>query len=148
MNLVGVCEWLLTHLERIQDHPAVDEFWTEVREVHKRAREAARDRGEAVTVVQCPADHKGTLCRKSLTLDADRVPCPRCGTEWDRPRLLLVARSADVDTWQPAAVVSEHFGIPARTLRSWAQAGHVRRRGVSYLWSRVVTHVQTVREQA
>jgi len=143
VTLCGVVDWLLRNLERIcTEFPAVDEFHAEVKALHKIARAAAREPVEDVTVIECPADHEGGLCGKRLKLTGEYVSCPRCGTEWDRPRLLMVARYANADIWQPAGVVSEHLGIPPRTLSRWAQQGLVQRRGTNYLWSSVVSHVQ------
>jgi hypothetical protein len=141
VNLCGVVDWLSRQLDRIADHPAVDEFAQEVKALHKQAARAAREPREDVTVIACPADHGAALCGKPLRLEHEHVTCSRCGTDWDRPRLLIVARYADVEVWQPAGVVSEYLGIPPRTLSRWAQQGLVKRRGTSYLWSSVVSHV-------
>ena len=143
VTLCGVVDWLLRNLERIcTEFPAVDEFHAEVKALHKVARAAAREPVEDVTVIECPADHEGGLCGKRLKLTGEYCRCERCGTEWDRPRLLMVARYANADIWQPAGVVSEHLGIPPRTLSRWAQQGLVQRRGTNYVWSSVVSHVR------
>jgi hypothetical protein len=141
VNLCGVVDWLCRHLDRIADHPAVDDFAKEVRDLHREQARAAREPREDVTVIACPADHGDALCGKPLRLEHEHVTCSRCGTDWDRPRLLIVARYANVEVWQPAGVVSEYLGIPPRTLSRWAQQGLVKRRGTSYLWSSVVSHV-------
>jgi hypothetical protein len=141
VNLCGVVDWLCRQLERIADHPAVDEFALEVKALHKTAARGAREPREDVTVIACPADHGDGLCGKPLRLEHEHVQCGRCGADWDRPRLLIVARYADVEVWQPAGVVSEYLGIPERTLRHWAQHGHIKRRGGSLLWSSVVAHI-------
>lgn len=140
VNLCGVVDWLTRNLDRIVDHPAADEFAAELADLHRAAQVAAREPREDVTVIECPADHQDGICGAKLRLVADQITCHRCGTEWDRPRLLMVARSADVEVWQPIAFVSDQLGIPARTLRHWAQHGHIRRRGPNLLWSSVVAY--------
>lgn len=142
VTLCGVVDWLVHNAERIAvEFVAVDELYAEVKALHKIAARAAREPQPDVTVISCPADADAGLCGASLRLTGEFVCCARCGTEWSRPRLLLVARSVDADVWQPAGVVSEHLGVPERTLRHWAQHGHIKRRGSNLLWSSVVAHI-------
>lgn len=140
VTLVGVTKFLLAHLDQaVVKHPAIDEFARELGVLHKAARRAARDEVEPVTVVKCPADRPdGSTCRAELRLVGDEVTCERCGSDWTRARLLLVAQSAAVDVWASADQVSLYLNVPAPTLRRWARQGRVRRRSGSYLWSSVV----------
>ena len=150
VTLTGVCHFLDVHLAiAAKEHPAIDEFHKELTLAHKTARRAAREGNEAVTIVLCPADKPGGgLCRVELILTTAEITCPACATVWSQTRLLAVARAADVDTWQPAAVVSQYLGIPGSTLRRWARDGSVKRRGHSYLWSSVVKHQTQLSELA
>lgn len=142
VTLCSVVDWLVHNTDRIAaEFVAVDEMYAEVKALHRIAARAAREPQPDVTVISCPADADAGLCGASLRLTGEFVCCPRCSTEWSRPRLLLVARSVDADVWQPAGVVSEHLGVPERTLRHWAQHGHIKRRGSNLLWSSVVAHI-------
>jgi hypothetical protein len=144
VTLCSVVDWLVHNAERIAvEFVAVDELYAEVKALHKIAARAAREPQPDVTVISCPADADEGLCGASLRLTGEHVNCPRCGCDWDRPRLLLVARSVDADVWQPAGVVSEHLGVPPSTLSLWARQGHVKRRGTTFLWSSVVSHLNS-----
>lgn len=140
--LCGLVDFFLTHLDHAcEEHTDMAMFAEELGAIHRAAQVAAREPQPDVTVISCPADADAGLCGASLRLTGEFVCCPRCSTEWSRPRLLLVARSVDADVWQPAGVVSEHLGVPPSTLSLWARQGHVKRRGTTYLWSSVVAHV-------
>jgi hypothetical protein len=146
VSLCGVVDFLRIHLEAAAaEHPAIDEFAAELRTLHRQAKAAARISSEPVTVVECPADHPddpSRLCGKRLRLVADQAECPKCGASWSTSRLLLVASSTQAEVWQPAQTVSLILGVPERTLRHWAQRGHIRRRGSTLLWSSVVAHIE------
>lgn len=109
--------------------------------MHRKIKAAAREPSEQVSIIECPADFGQKICKAELRLTAGSIECAQCGTVWDQARLLMVAKSAGTDTWQPAGVISEHLGVAPSTLSSWARQGHVRRKGTSYLWSSVVAHI-------
>ena len=141
VNLCGVVEFLRTHLEDARDHPAIDEFAAELRMFHAQAREDAGEGEGDVTKVKCPADRQPDKydssdepvpCDAWLTLYSEHVTCPRCGTDWDRARLLLVARASGSDIFAPLQVLADHFAISTRTLRRWHSEGLIRRQGKSY----------------
>jgi hypothetical protein len=141
-SLVGVTRFLLKHLDlACIEHPAIDMFADEVGQIHRKIKSAAREPSEQVSIIECPADYREGICKAELRLVPGSVECERCGTVWDQSRLLMVAKSAGVDTWQPAGLVSEYLGVPPSTLSAWARQGHIRRKGTSYLWSSVVAHV-------
>jgi hypothetical protein len=146
VSLCGVIDFLRLHLEAAaKEHPAIDEFADEVAQIHAQAKSAARIPVDTATVVECPGDRPDGgegLCGNRLKIVDDAATCPRCHTEWTFARLLMVARSTSAEIWQPAPVICEQLGISERTLRHWAQHGHVRRRGASYLWSSVIEHTQ------
>ena len=142
LTLVGVCVWLGKHLTvACVEHPAIDVFADELRSMHKRMKLAARIPSDQVSIIECPADFEDAICRAQLRLTDGEIVCERCSTRWDQSRLLMVAKSAGVKTWQPAGVVSEYLGVPASTLSSWARRGLIERRGTNYLWSSVVEHL-------
>ena len=142
-SLVGVTRFLLKHLDSACNvHPAIDVFAQELHHIHRKIKAAAREPSEQVSIIECPADFGQKICKAELRLSAGSIECAQCGTVWDQARLLMVAKSAGTDTWQPAGVISEHLGVPPSTLSSWARQGHVRRKGTSYLWSSVVAHLE------
>jgi len=142
-SLVGVTRFLLKHLDSAcLEHPAIDVFAQELHHMHRKIKAAAREPSEQVSIIECPADFGQKICKAELRLSAGSIECAQCGTVWDQARLLMVAKSAGTDTWQPAGVISEHLGVPPSTLSSWARQGHVRRKGTSYLWSSVVAHLE------
>jgi hypothetical protein len=142
LTLIGVTRFLLKHLDSAcLEHPAIDVFAQELGQAHKRLKAAAREPSEQVSIIECPADWRDGICKAELRLVPGSVQCEQCGTMWDQARLLMVAKSAGVDTWQPAGVISEYLGVAPSTLSSWARQGHVRRKGTSYLWSSVVAHI-------
>jgi len=137
VNLCGVVDFLRIHLDGAAcHHPAIDEFADEVRTIHAAARHAAGEDPDDVTIVLCPADRDrdGVVgaCGARLTLAGEHVTCPRCGTDWDRPRLLLVARASGGDVYAPLKVLVEHFGVTSRTLQRWRKSGLVRGKGSAY----------------
>jgi hypothetical protein len=147
VTLCGVVDWLTRNLERAcMEFVAIDEFYNEVKALHRIARAAAREPIEDVTVIACPADHGEALCGKRLEMRGHEVECSRCGTVWSEARLLMVAQSTEADIWQPISVIAQYVHypdgtpIPERTLRHWAQHGHVRRRGNMLQWSSVLAH--------
>ena len=142
-SLVGVTRFLLKHLDSACNvHPAIDVFAQELHHIHRKIKAAAREPSEQVSIIECPADYQQGICKAELRLSKADIECHLCGTTWDQSRLLMVAKSAGTNTWQPAGVISEHLGVPPSTLSSWARQGHVRRKGTCYLWSSVVAHLE------
>ena len=142
-SLVGVTRFLLKHLDSACNmHPAIDVFAQELHHIHRKIKAAAREPSEQVSIIECPADFGKGICKAELRLTKGDIECVRCGTTWDQSRLLMVAKSAGTNTWQPAGVISEHLGVPPSTLSSWARQGHVKRKGTSYLWASVVVHLE------
>ena len=147
VNLCGVVDFLRVHLEvAATTHPAIDEFASELRAIHAEARAAAGESESDVTKVRCPADvERGgevVACGALLHLAGEHCVCHSCGTDWDRPRLLLVARAAGSDVYAPLNVLAEHFAISPRTIQRWREAGLVRRKGASYHHGDIAAMVQ------
>jgi hypothetical protein len=137
VNLCGVVDWLRTHLElAAKEHPAIDEFALEVRQMHNRARGGAAEPLDDMLIIECPGDleREGEIhrCGKELTIVGAGVRCCRCGTEWDVNRLAIVARSVGADIYRPGPMMADHFGISLRTLQRWRKDGLVRGKGASY----------------
>lgn len=88
-TITAMTSWLLLWLDwACDEHPGIDEFATDLRDVVRDVRAAANAgaaRGEKVG--RCPAvlrdeDRCGTQLRADPYMD--RIACPRCGTTWDR----------------------------------------------------------------
>ena len=68
----------------------------------------------------------------SLDLHGD-ITCRDCGTVWTAQRLLLVALADErVTVWGYPDAIAGALGITDRTLRRWAEAGHVEKLGNRY----------------
>ena len=92
---------------------------------------------EPALVLPCPTmDDSGRECGMRLRLvEAEHhVWCRRCGREWTRERLLLVATSGaqSPDVWCDLESAEHLTGRTARTIQRWAAAGVVRRRMGAY----------------
>ena len=122
-------DFLTRHLEWLcVSFPAVDDFHHEIHDLWASGARVCveRDRVQRFRV-QCPGcDAVITFTPEDAAAD---VTCHRCGET--RPLLFLMA-AADEDAWADPESITEFYGMPARTLRSWAQRGLVRRRGNQY----------------
>lgn len=132
-TVTDLTDWLDAHLERcIAPNEACVDTIDEWGELAAKASRLA-GWGPDGSRVTCPG--LAGPCGRKLRLrpDEERVRCPRCGTTWDRDRLLWRA-SQDVEVWVDAGVVFDRLGVPPRTLRRWAQQGKVRRDGGRFNW--------------
>lgn len=133
-TLSSVVGFLTAHLAwAYSEHPAVDEFHGDLKQLHAQARHAARVEAARVHVVTCPTDTDGGRCGHDLVLRSpeldDHIRCSECATTWTVRRLLLVAASdSDAEVWLPEADVALVHGVATSTLRKWAKADRVRRK--------------------
>jgi hypothetical protein len=94
-----VC-WLRDRLGwAVLNHPAMDDFAGEMRELRARLRTVVGQRSERCYVGLCPVDINGSPCGATLSADPflDIIECRRCLTRWDRQQWLwlgMVLRSA------------------------------------------------------
>lgn len=91
--LADVLEFLRAHLEwAAREHPAVDEFAGEVREIIGACRTALGLTTDLRRIGQCPAQLGDRVCGRVLYADpyADSIRCDRCRTDWPRARWLLL----------------------------------------------------------
>lgn len=92
-QLAHVVDFLRTHLEwAVREHPAVDEFATEVSDIVGTCRAALGDILGHMKIGRCPAQIGDRNCGRVLYADpyADGVLCDRCGSYWPRARYLLL----------------------------------------------------------
>lgn len=141
--LTGCVEFLRANLARIAETPdfPVEELAAEIRDARWQLERLNpdQDRPDGIRV-QCQGDHPdadGRVCGNRLTVDgtmlAADVTCRRCGNTTTGGRMILSALSDPaVTVWAYPDVIEATLGIPTRTLRQWAQDGHVARNGSRY----------------
>jgi hypothetical protein len=130
-------------LARIVEDPTypVEELAREVGALARRLRalDPDRERPDGISV-PCQGDHPdadGRECGYRLVVTPDRIAdditCRRCGSTTTAGRMILAAMSDPaVTVWAYPDVIAELYGIPSRTLRHWANAGHIARQGNRY----------------
>ena len=133
----GTVTFLQQFLPRICEHPAVDEFATELRQLHRQAQAASGQSPRTSWSVSCPADVDEGECGNKLRVNGEdfdgHVTCRSCKTTWEVKRLMLVvASSQTAEIWIDSEAAVEMFGIPSRTLRDWAKRGDIRRNAGRY----------------
>jgi hypothetical protein len=130
--LTGTVRFLREHLDRISEHPAVDDFAGEITTCWHQARQAARRQPRQAWRVTCPSDTDQGECGQTLRVTGQdfggQVTCRACGTVWLTDRLLMVvASSLHAELWLDPEAASEWVGVHVRTLRKWANAGKIKR---------------------
>lgn len=99
--LTDVVTFLRAHLGwAVREHPAVDEFDDEVREITAACRATLGETLGHMRIGRCPAQLGERTCGRVLYADpyADSIRCERCRTDWPRARwLLLGAALAETD---------------------------------------------------
>lgn len=147
--LTGTVRFLRAHLERICEHPAVDDFAHEVSSCWHQARNAARRQPRQAWRVTCPTDTEsgecGTLLRVTGEDFGGTVTCRTCRTAWHTERLLwVVASSTEADLWVDTDAAVRHTGVPESTLRRWGREGRIKRKGALYEYKSLSNVLRTV----
>lgn len=87
-NVVSLVGWLLNRLDwACDEHPAVDEFASDLRDMVRAVHSAQQLGGSGEKVGKCPMVLRDdTRCGTALRADPymDRITCGRCGTTWNR----------------------------------------------------------------
>ena len=119
----------------------ISEYAAEIRDARWQLERLNHDNDRPTGIpVTCTADDldaDGRRCgyqhRISVGTLATDVTCRRCGNTTTGGRMILTALSdPDVTVWAYPDVIEATLGIPTRTLRQWAQDGHVARNGSRY----------------
>lgn len=143
-NLTGVIQFLQHQIDWITTSHAfgLEDFAETIRDCTRALQRFSTDQNTGGTVVLCPTIHDdGTTCARRLRVvilreidgrddHRESVWCRSCGAV-RKPDQLLAASGAD-DAYLPAALLSEHLGIPESTIRTWATSGRVSRDGRRY----------------
>lgn len=126
--LAGQVEWIITAedfgLEELADH---------VRRAAAILRRWDGNSEQIGTRIACPAQVDDHTCGTTLRISNDGTPvtCRGCGHSWTIDWLIRVAGN-DADGWADIEAVARLSGLHERTIRRWASAGKVRKRGLLY----------------
>ena len=132
-TLLGIVNFLQAWLSKTCDeHPAVDEFASELRGLHRQMQQAAGQTRRAAWRVTCPTDTDEGECGQQLKVSGEdfggQVTCRSCRTTWPVERLLrVVASSRHAELWLDPEAASEWLGVHIATLRRWAKEGRIKR---------------------
>ena len=127
----GTVTFLLQWLPRIcEDHPAVDEFAHELRQLHRQAQAASGQSPRTSWNVTCPTDTDRGECGNKLRLNGEdfdgHVTCRQCKTTWPVQRLLLVAASSTTSAiWLDPEAAAMMYNVSTKTLQRWAKDGRI-----------------------
>lgn len=95
-DLAAIVLWLRAHLPwAIDEHPAVDEFATELRDILHACRAAAGLLPRMMRIGDCPALDGEEVCGAALHADpmAEEIRCRKCRTSWPRSRWMLLGKT-------------------------------------------------------
>lgn len=139
-DLTTMIGWLRVHLEQAaREHPALVEFHQEIAVIARRGAHVAGMGAYRGQAIDCPADDCGYTIRINTADIEAEVVCRVCETRWSVARLLTVASFADA--WVDVETASRATKVPESTLRRWAKAGHVERKGGQF-------RLQSIRQRA
>lgn len=88
VGVVAMVEWLRLGLDvAIEEHPAIDEFATDMARLARAIKSVVDDGRVGENAGRCPTVLRDeTRCHSRLTVDpyVDQIQCPRCGVTWKR----------------------------------------------------------------
>lgn len=127
--------WLRRHVPAAaRVHPAIPEFAEEIRSIVRAGRQAIRDVDPRIRIL-CPTEDGRNVCGHGLRVSVselfDETYCRKCRTTWSTARLLVRA-AHDPNAFVDVEAASLETRTPEATLRRWAKAGHIERRGNQY----------------
>jgi hypothetical protein len=135
-TLVGVVDFLAGQIDWITTEPSfgLEEFADHVRRCAGALRRWAADGDAQIgTRIACPSVLEHGSCGAPLRISTGGEPvlCRACGHAWTVEWLIRVAGD-DADGWADMEAVCRLSGLHERTIRRWAKAGKVRKRGLLY----------------
>lgn len=134
-TLVGVMDFLAAQTEWIVTDPSFDleGIADHIRRAAAILRRWSHDEQAAGTRIACPAQVDDRTCGTPLRISTggEPVTCRGCGHAWTVEWLIRVAGD-DADGWADMEAVCRLSGLTDRTIRRWAKAGKVRKRGLLY----------------
>lgn len=134
-TLVGVVDFLAGQLDWITTEPSfgLEEFADHVRRSAATLRRWGADDAQIGTRIACPSILDEGSCGAPLRISTggEPVTCRACGHSWTVEWLIRVAGD-EADGWADIEAVCRLSGLHERTIRRWAKAGKVRKRGLLY----------------
>lgn len=135
-TLVGVVDFLAGQVDWIVAEPTfgLEEFSDHVRRCAGALRRWAADNDAQIgTRIACPSVLEHGPCGAPLRISTggEPVTCRACGHAWTVEWLIRVAGD-EADGWADMEAVCRLSGLHERTIRRWAKAGKVRKRGLLY----------------
>lgn len=134
VTLVGCVTFLGRQVPWITTTPdfALEDFADMVRSCVRALRQYDRNREERNHGLRCPTELETGTCGYFIAWarDEESVDCPRCRRTWTMEWLLMVASSDDL--WLDAEAIANATKMHEQTIRKWARAGQVRKRGLLY----------------
>lgn len=145
--LTGTIHFLTTNIDRIAQHPAIDDFHNETRDLHRQAQTAANQTSRSTWRINCPTDTDTGRCANNLRISGDELDgttqCRQCHTTWDVRRLLLVAlHDSETAIWLDPEACTRLLGVDDSSLRRWHREKKVRRHSGRYCLTDVMTAVK------
>lgn len=134
-TLIGCVDFLAGQVDWIIEQPdfSLEEIADHVRRAAAILRRWDGDSEQLGTRIACPAQVEDHTCGTTLRISNDGSPvtCRGCGHSWTIDWLIRVAGN-DADGWADLEAVARLSGLHERTIRRWAAAGKVRKRGLLY----------------
>ena len=135
-SLVGVVDFLAGQIDWLVNEPTfgLEEFADHVRRAAAALRRWSPGNDSHVgTRIACPSVLEERTCGAPLRISTggDPVTCRSCGHAWTVDWLIRVAGD-EADAWADMEAVCRLSGLHERTIRRWAKAGKVRKRGLLY----------------
>lgn len=135
-TMAGVVDFLAGQIDWITSEPSfgLEEFADHVRRAAATLRRWSADNDAQIgTRIACPSVLEHGSCGASLRISTggEPVTCRACGHAWTVDWLIRVAGD-DADGWADIEAVCRLSGLHERTIRRWAKAGKVRKRGLLY----------------
>jgi len=140
LTLEGCTAFLRSWLPRLAETDTfpLDDLAHEIHACRTKLNRYAEPKTTTTTTwsLPCPGDHPdadGRSCAHQLTITTTPgqiITCDQCGIVWTAR--MLITRGIGATLWAYPADIEAVLGIPASTLRSWHQRGHIRRAGGRY----------------
>lgn len=134
-TLVSVVDFLAGQLDWITTEPTfgLEDFADHMRRACATLRRWSEDDTQIGTRIACPSQLEERTCGAPIRISTggEPVTCRACGRAWTVEWLIRVAGD-DADGWADMEAVCRLSGLHERTIRRWAKAGKVRKRGLLY----------------
>jgi len=132
-TLIGCVDFLAGQVDWIVSEPnfGLEEFADQIRRAASILRRWSSE--QIGTRIACPGMVEDRPCGNQIRIssEGEEVTCRKCGHPWTIEWLIMVA-GEDADGWADIEAVSKLSGLHERTIRRWARAGKVRKRGQLY----------------